>query len=176
MIYFGDWIESPSPTCCGKNSTGRVTKHWNVGITPTGIKILGEGNNPTGIKTVGRIAPVGLQILGTYRHNPDRYYNCGKNSTGRVTCSIHTLDMFMYIVGRLCAVCYVVNHRTGSTFCHCSHRWFLATQKIDTVVRENLSINFGSDISVALASQRKIPQHVATKGHRILPLDVISWK
>ena len=56
------------------------------------------------------------------------------------------------------------------------HRWFLATQKIDTVVRENLSINFGSDISVALASQRKIPQHVATKGHRILPLDVISYK
>ena len=57
-----------------------------------------------------------------------------------------------------------------------SHRWFLATQKIDTVVRENLSINFGSDISVALASQWKIPQHVATKGHRILPLDVISSK
>ena len=56
------------------------------------------------------------------------------------------------------------------------HRWFLATQKIDTVVRENLSINFGLDISVALASQRKILQHVATKGHRILPLDVISSK
>jgi hypothetical protein len=49
------------------------------------------------------------------------------------------------------------------------HRWFLATQKIDTVVRENLSINFGSDISVALASQRKIPQHVATKGHKDTP-------
>ena len=43
-----------------------------------------------------------------------------------------------------------------------SHRWFLATQKIDTVVRENLSINFGSDISVALASQRKDP---ATRGN-----------
>ena len=79
-----------------------------------------ETITPTGIKTVGRIAPVGLQNLGTYRHNPDRYYNCGKNSTGRVTCSNHTLDMFVYVVGRLCAVCYVVNHRTGSTFCHCS--------------------------------------------------------
>ena len=38
----------------------------------------------------------------------------------------------------------------------CNYRWFLAMQKIDTVVRENLLINFGSDISVALASQRKI--------------------
>ena len=45
MIYFGHWIESPSHQPenigisdnnpdryekCGKNSTGRVTKHWNV--------------------------------------------------------------------------------------------------------------------------------------------------
>ena len=52
------------------------------------------------------------------------------------------------------------------------HRWFLATQKIDTVVRENLSINFGSDISVALASQRKILQHVAMKGHKDTP----TWR
>ena len=33
------------------------------------------------------------------------------------------------------------------------HRWFLATQKIDMVVREKLSINFGLDISVALAME-----------------------
>ena len=32
---------------------------------------------PTGIKSVGRIAPVGLQNNGMYRRNPDRYYKCG---------------------------------------------------------------------------------------------------
>ena len=37
----------------------------------------GREITPTGITTVGGIAPVGLQNNGTYRHNPDRYYNCG---------------------------------------------------------------------------------------------------
>ena len=70
----------------------------------------------------------------------------------------------------------IVNERHTQLSAFELHRWFLATQKIDTAVRENLSINFGSDISVALAPNGRSRNTWQRKGTRILPLDVISWK